>query len=147
MYYQKITQNIFRLFLFLKLYNIMFTIKKTLVSGLLVSCIILAGCASKTTDSTALVWVAECVTNAGAVFYGTEWCPHCKNQKALFGEEAMKKVKSIDCDEQKALCTSANITGYPTWVFRDGTNIGGTQTLEAIGAKTNCELPGTGTGS
>lgn len=33
----------------------MFTIKKTLVSGLLVSCIILAGCASKTTDSTALV--------------------------------------------------------------------------------------------
>ena len=132
MYYQKITQNIFRLFLFLKLYNIMFTIKKTLVSGLLVSCIILAGCASKTTDSTALVWFAECVTNAGAVFYGTEWCPHCKNQKALFGEEAMKKV---------------NITGYPTWVFRDGTNIGGTQTLEAIGAKTNCELPGTGTGS
>jgi hypothetical protein len=27
---------------------------------------------------------AQCITDSGAVFYGTEWCSHCKNQKALF---------------------------------------------------------------
>jgi thiol-disulfide isomerase/thioredoxin len=126
----------------------MFKMNKTLVAGLLVSCAVLvAGCTSKSSDNPELVSFAQCVTDAGAVFYGTEWCPHCKNQKALFGVAAMEKIKFIDCDQQKALCDSANVTGYPTWVFRDGSSIAGTQSLEAIAAKTNCTLPTVSTGS
>src|SRR3989344_9366604 len=28
---------------------------------------------------------AQCLTEKGAIFYGTFWCPHCKDQKELFG--------------------------------------------------------------
>ena len=126
----------------------MFKLKKLLVAGLFVTgAVVLAGCGAKSANNAELVSFAQCVTDAGAVFYGTEWCPHCKNQKALFGVAAMEKIKFIDCDQQKALCDSANVTGYPTWVYRDGSSVAGTQELAAIAAKTNCALPTVGSGS
>lgn len=59
----------------------------------------------------------------------------------------MKKVNYIDCDAQKNVCLQANITGYPTWKYKDGTATPGTQPLESIAAKTNCTLPSEGTGT
>ena len=29
---------------------------------------------------------AKCLTEKGLVMYGTDWCPHCQNQKALLGD-------------------------------------------------------------
>ena len=32
------------------------------------------------------VSLAQCLTEKEVIMYGTEWCSHCKNQKAMFGE-------------------------------------------------------------
>jgi glutaredoxin len=83
---------------------------------------------------------AKCLTEKGAVFYGTEWCPHCNNQKAMFGD-AMKNINFIDCDKESQACTTAGIEGYPTRVFKDGSKTPGTQEFAALAAKTGCEVP------
>jgi hypothetical protein len=57
----------------------------------------------------------------GAKMYGTYWCPHCYEQKQLFGREAVKKsVQYIECaedgiDPQVEVCRAAGIQGFPTW--------------------------------
>ena len=83
---------------------------------------------------------AECLTNSGAILYGTQWCPHCKSQRALFGG-ALSKINEVDCDEESSLCKEAGITGYPTWIFGDGTRRSGTQPLDYLAEITGCELP------
>ncbi len=82
---------------------------------------------------------AQCVTNSGAIFYGTEWCSHCKKQKALFGN-SMSKIIHIDCDKKSSVCKENKITGYPTWVFGDKSRASGTQTLSDLAKATNCKL-------
>ena len=87
---------------------------------------------------------AECITNSGTKFYGAWWCPHCAAQKALFGK-SVDKLPYVECQtpqsQQNALCNSLNITGYPTWVFPDGSRLTGEQTFATLGAKTNCPVP------
>jgi thiol-disulfide isomerase/thioredoxin len=71
----------------------------------------LAGCGAtteSTTSSPAIAELASCLTTNGATFYGTEWCPHCKDQKKLFGE-ALAKVNYVDCDANKMACTNAGV--------------------------------------
>lgn len=101
---------------------------------------ILSACTPTTEDSGKYAAFADCLTNSGAIFYGTEWCPHCKAQKALFGD-ALAQVNYVDCDAERDLCTKANIESYPTWVFGDGSRQSGTQPLETLAKKTGCELP------
>ena len=31
---------------------------------------------------------AQCLKDKGAIFYGAFWCPHCQNQKKMFGRSA-----------------------------------------------------------
>jgi uncharacterized membrane protein len=52
--------------------------------------------------------------------YGAYWCPHCQEQKQLFGQQAFAIINYIECDPQgknpqPQLCQAAGITGYPTW--------------------------------
>lgn len=71
----------------------------------------LAGCGAttkSTTSSPAIAELATCLTKNGATFYGTEWCPHCKDQKKLFGD-ALAQVNYVDCDANKMACTNANV--------------------------------------
>ncbi len=87
---------------------------------------------------------AECLGNAGAKFYGAFWCPHCKEQKDLF--ENSLKLPYIECSTpdrkaQTQICIEQKITGYPTWVFGDGTRADQVQPLSALAEKTGCELP------
>ena len=86
--------------------------------------------------------VAQCITDSGATFYGTFWCPHCQATKAMFGKSA-KKLPYIECSEpsgkgQLQVCADANIEGYPTWEFADGSRLTGERTLEELAAKTSC---------
>ena len=69
--------------------------------------------------------------------YGTEWCPHCKNQKALFGN-SFQYINYIDCDKDRNACRDAEITGYPTWK-RDGQNYPGEQSLYRLAELTEYE--------
>ncbi|MDO8728336.1 MAG: hypothetical protein Q7K26_00425 [bacterium] len=88
---------------------------------------------------------ASCLKDSGATFYGAFWCPHCQNQKALFGSSA-KLLPYVECSTpdgrgQLPVCTDAGVTGYPTWVFADGSRESGEVSLERLSEKTACELP------
>lgn len=87
---------------------------------------------------------AQCISASGAKFYGAFWCPHCAEQKAMFGSSA-RYLPYVECStsdgkSQLPICTNAGIEGYPTWVFADGTR-GNVMTLEQLSQKTACALP------
>lgn len=88
---------------------------------------------------------AQCLKDKGAVFYGAFWCPHCQNQKAMFGT-SQKLLPYIECStpdgkSQLAVCQEKKITGYPTWEFVDGSKESGEVSLEKLAEKTSCPLP------
>jgi uncharacterized membrane protein/glutaredoxin len=67
--------------------------------------------------------LAEHLTATGAVMYTAYWCPHCHDQKELFGKEATAKLRIVECapdgrNNQAALCASKKIEGYPTWEIK-----------------------------
>lgn len=116
--------------------------KKVILSLGVLLMIFLASCSSitgKATDSPGeLDGFAQCLTDKGAKMYGTEWCSHCKNQKALFGK-SFQYVDYVDCDRSKQVCANAGIKGYPTWVI-DDENYPGEQSLEKLSSLSGCEL-------
>jgi uncharacterized membrane protein len=72
--------------------------------------------------------LAEQLADSGAVFYGASWCPHCQQQKALFGA-SQERLPYVECSPGgprspvASSCVSAGVQTYPTWVFSDGTRI------------------------
>jgi len=66
--------------------------------------------------------LAEYLSDEGAVFYGASWCPHCQEQKRLFGASA-SRLPYIECSPagqnapQAPSCNMAGVQTYPTWVF------------------------------
>lgn len=88
---------------------------------------------------------AQCIKDQGTVFYGAFWCPHCQNEKALFGKSAQflpyVECSNPDGQTQTEVCTQKNIQGYPTWEFRDGTRLSGEVSLSNLADKTGCKLP------
>jgi uncharacterized membrane protein/glutaredoxin len=87
---------------------------------------------------------AKCLTEKGATLYGTYWCPHCANQKKLFGL-SIKYVNYVECDPKgdnakPELCEQNNIRGYPTWIINE-THYEGEQSLERLSSLTGCSLP------
>ena len=90
--------------------------------------------------------LAQHLKDTDAIFYGAWWCPHCFDQKQLFGDEAAEAVPYIECatpdgQAQTAACQEAGITGYPTWEI-NGERLSGTQTLEELAQLSNYEGPG-----
>jgi hypothetical protein len=88
---------------------------------------------------------AKCLKANGAIFYGTFWCPHCQNQKKLFGRSS-KFLPYVECSTpdgraQLLICKEKNIEGYPTWEFADKSRILGEVSLKTLSEKTNCPLP------
>ncbi len=86
---------------------------------------------------------AQCITDTNARFYGAFWCPHCAQQKELFGN-SMKYINYVECSNpdrsQNKVCTDANIEGYPTWEFGDGTRVSQVLPLDILALKTGCQL-------
>ena len=83
--------------------------------------------------------LAECLTDSGAKFYGASWCPHCNDQKDMFGS-AVTSIPYVECTENQAACNAAGITGYPTWIFADGTVTQGAQSLGVLAQLSGCEV-------
>jgi thiol-disulfide isomerase/thioredoxin len=88
---------------------------------------------------------AQCLKDSGAVFYGAFWCPHCKTQKALFGN-AVSLLPYVECstadgNAQTAQCIAKKIKGYPTWEFADGSRLDGEQSFAQLSEKTQCPVP------
>ncbi|HKZ04141.1 MAG TPA: vitamin K epoxide reductase family protein [Methylomirabilota bacterium] len=65
--------------------------------------------------------LAKHLARSGAVFYGAYWCPHCQEQKELFGSAAAQ-LPYVECDPkgrhpQTSRCEGAGVRVFPTWVF------------------------------
>ncbi len=86
-----------------------------------------------------------CLKDRDAVFYGAFWCPHCQNQKKLFGN-SQKFLSYVECSTpdgsgQLPICKEKGISAYPTWEFSDDSKESGELSLEFLSNKTGCELP------
>jgi len=71
-------------------------------------------------SSAAKVELASHLAASGAKLYTAYWCPHCHEQKELFGRQASEKLTVIECapdgrNSQTALCEAKKIDGYPAW--------------------------------
>lgn len=94
-----------------------------------------------TTSGEAEIELARHLTAVGAKNYGAYTCPHCYEQKQLFGKEAFSEINYIEChpdgkNPQPQLCQKAGIEGYPTWEFK-GQLYPGVRTLDELADLTN----------
>ena len=89
-----------------------------------------------TESSPATLALAEHLTGTGAVMYSAYWCPHCHEQKELFGKEATDKLKVVECaadgqNNQADLCRSKGLQGFPSWEI-NGSIESGVASLETL---------------
>ncbi len=91
-----------------------------------------------TTSGPAELALARHLREIGAKEYGAYWCPHCHDQKMLFGKEAGAIIDYVECDprgqnSRAQLCqaAAANVKGFPTWEIK-GQFYSGTQSLEKL---------------
>jgi hypothetical protein len=88
---------------------------------------------------------AKCLTEKQAKMYGAFWCPHCDDQKKMFGS-SFQYAPYVECGIKgstgiAAVCTEAGIKRFPTWIFADGTRVEGEHELQFLGEATGCSLP------
>ena len=91
-----------------------------------------------TTSGPAQLALVRHLREIGAKEYGAYWCPHCHDQKMLFGKEAAALIDYVECDprgqnSRAEICQAAgaNIKGFPTWEIK-GQFYSGTQSLEKL---------------
>jgi len=91
-----------------------------------------------TTSGPAELALARHLREIGAKEYGAYWCPHCHDQKMLFGKEAGAIIDYVECDPrgqnsraQMCQAAAANVKGFPTWEIK-GQFYSGTQSLEKL---------------
>lgn len=94
-----------------------------------------AASAPQTAASDYTEGLAKHLTASGAVFYGAFWCPHCADQKAMFGSAA-RFLPYVECDPRGAgaqpqVCLAHQVRAYPTWEV-GGQRIEGVLDLRAL---------------
>ncbi|MGB3295684.1 MAG: vitamin K epoxide reductase family protein [Phormidesmis sp.] len=99
-----------------------------------------------TQSGEAEVALANHLTDTGAKMYGAYWCPHCHDQKQLFGKEATSKIPYVECapdgkNSQTAVCQAVpELEGYPTWEM-NGQFLEGAQSLDMLAQASGYEGP------
>lgn len=94
-----------------------------------------------TTSGEAEIALAKHLTATGVKKYGAFWCPHCYEQKQLFGKEGFAEIDYIECDSQgknpqRDVCIAAGIQSFPTWEI-DGKMNPGTKNLAELAELSN----------
>lgn len=88
------------------------------------------------------IQLAQHLKKVGAKMYSAYWCPHCHDQKELFGKEAIQSLPYVECapdgvNSQTELCQqiasksqqqTGQAFGFPTWEI-NGKFYPGTQSL------------------
>lgn len=107
-----------------------------------ISAVFIMGCGSSGSPSVDATLspegqLAQHLTDTGAVMYGAYWCPHCSDQKAMFGD-AVEKITYVECAEggenaQPQLCQERGIQGFPTWEI-NGELHPGSRSLDELAA-------------
>jgi hypothetical protein len=88
---------------------------------------------------------AQCLASKQAKMYGLYWCPHCLEQKEMFGQ-SFHYVPYVECAikgsrEEAAECKVAGVKLFPSWQFGAEAPKEGVLSLEALSDKTGCSLP------
>lgn len=110
-------QPIFRL----KTLGLIAALASLMLAGGLMACSAIAdaGPSASTAAVSFEAGLADHLTQTGAKMYGAYWCPHCEDQKTMFGA-AVSRIPYVECDPkgekaQPQLCQAKQIQGYPTW--------------------------------
>jgi len=93
------------------------------------------------TSSPEKIKLAEHLSKQGAVMYNAYWCPHCHDQKEMFGKEASEKLNLIECakdgfNNKRELCEAKGITGFPSWEI-NGSIDSGIKSLKELAELSN----------
>lgn len=85
---------------------------------------------------------AKCLASKNAKMYGLYWCPHCLDQKKMFGE-SFEYVPYVECaikgsHEMAPECKAAHAAHFPSWQFNGGPLQEGVESLDDLGARTGC---------
>ena len=90
---------------------------------------------------------ARCLTQRGVKMYGAWWCPHCQEQKELFGA-SFEYAPYVECGIKGDLhgtaqvCKDQDIKHYPTWQFPPmGERVERVFLLQELADRTGCALP------
>jgi hypothetical protein len=88
---------------------------------------------------------AQCLGAQGAKMYGLYWCPHCLEQKEMFGA-AFHYVPYQECAIKGSpglvpACKAAGVKLFPSWQFGTNPPKEGVLSLETLSDKTGCGLP------
>ena len=89
-----------------------------------------------TTSGEAEMALARHLTKIGAKEYIAWWCPHCHDQKQLFGKKAYSEINHIECapdgqNPRPELCKAAKIESFPSWEI-NGKLHAGLQSLDEL---------------
>jgi|SRR5580704_4546713 hypothetical protein len=88
---------------------------------------------------------AQCLATKQARMYGLYWCPHCIEQKEMFGQ-SFPYVPYVECaikgsSELAPQCKIAGVKLFPSWQFGMDPPKEGVLSLETLSDKTGCSLP------
>lgn len=88
--------------------------------------------------------LAKHLTATGVKLYGAYWCPHCTDQKQLFGKAA-SLLPYVECDPrspvgQPSVCVAREIRAFPTWEIA-GQKIEGVLSLEQLAQMSGYPAP------
>ena len=125
--------------------------KKYILALAVISALILVTAAScgNSENQQQLNTLATCLADKGVKEYGAFWCPHCADQKKMFGKaydiilvpDAGGRLPTA-CKGQRANvdeCLIKGVDGYPTWILPEGKRLEGTQSLETLARVAGCE--------
>jgi hypothetical protein len=116
------------------------------VSAVLALVIFISGSFPRTSQAANRLDVfAKCMTAKKAKMYGLFWCPHCADQKELFGS-AFQYINYVECGvpgthNETDQCKAAGIKHFPTWEFADGTRHEGVMQIDALSKQAGCPVP------
>lgn len=88
---------------------------------------------------------AKCIASKQVKMYGLYWCPHCIEQKEMFGA-SFHYIPYVECaikgsHDLAPACSAAGVKLFPSWQFGAAPPKEGVLTLDALGDKTGCSLP------
>ena len=105
--------------------------------------VVLVSCKKQNYDN-----FTKCLAQNGVTMYGAFWCPHCANQKEMFGS-SFQYVNYVECSNpdntQNDLCKSEGIKSYPTWQFKNdrSNRVSGELSFSKLSELSNCPLANT----
>jgi hypothetical protein len=90
---------------------------------------------------------ARCLADRQVKMYGAYWCPHCAEQKEMFGE-SFALAPYVECGvagdrrAEQQVCKDAGIQHFPTWQFPPtGQRVEAVIPLADLSSRTGCPLP------